>query len=654
MKSKKILTILLSLAIMFTFMPAMAFANVTSDGTDYSGSAGTHVTNADQIHWGTSYDSVTVDNFNDGNPYTGSYVVRKIDQGAESQYKGEIKAGLNSDKFSSTATFPVFDNVYFYDFTGAELAIDDEMSQADFNELFNTNTGMLVDGKVNLVIPSYDVDTANAGKKLTKVTLNGWTVKAKKPAEYVDKAEKAQTVTITATLESTRAAAGTQAAPYGINQATITKQVKVQGVSAAIDNFKFYKDTVREGNEAGSGTGVNAGKPTLPEGVTSLAGCDTMAKAATLNATFEYDAAAHKVVTNDVTDYTVSWRVLNKATGNYEPATECQSVTEVKDNGTGAYAVISWTTTTTTSSSTSTVTHNAYVNVTMTVHGRSNPNYSATRPSFSFDPNGNYKESYVDASGAVIPNDKYMYSVAEGEAYDPYDFIIVNPGATWTNRTYVVTKEDIAAAKAKETELKAYFKELYEIKKTTKKAYPGYEFWTIAARTDLTASEIKAVNKKYTDLLNSFAAGQTEDPTTLKTSAYFLATEGVANFGPGQSDGGNATMYTIAVQNTKDDDISFEGQTSFTYSGKKTTKKGVLKAKKTITVKAASYSGNAITYVATKTAGGKISVSKAGKITVKKGLKKGTYKVTVKAKTAAGNGYKAASEKQTYVINIKK
>ena len=46
--------------------------------------------------------------------------------------------------------------------------------------------------------------------------------------------------------------------------------------------------------------------------------------------------------------------------------------------------------------------------------------------------------------------------------------------------------------------------------------------------------------------------------------------------------------------------------------------------------------------------------NKAGKITVKKGLKKGTYKVTVKAKTAAGNGYKAASEKQTYVIKIKK
>ena len=85
-----------------------------------------------------------------------------------------------------------------------------------------------------------------------------------------------------------------------------------------------------------------------------------------------------------------------------------------------------------------------------------------------------------------------------------------------------------------------------------------------------------------------------------------------------------------------------------------TTQKGVLKAKKTITVKATADSGNAITYVATKTAGGKITVSAAGKITVKKGLKKGTYKVIVKAKTAAGNGYKAASEKQTYVIKIKK
>ena len=73
-----------------------------------------------------------------------------------------------------------------------------------------------------------------------------------------------------------------------------------------------------------------------------------------------------------------------------------------------------------------------------------------------------------------------------------------------------------------------------------------------------------------------------------------------------------------------------------------------------ISCKATADSGNEITYVATKTAAGKITVSKAGKITVKKGLKKGTYKVTVKAKTAAGNGYKAASEKQTYTIVVKK
>ena len=219
----------------------------------------------------------------------------------------------------------------------------------------------------------------------------------------------------------------------------------------------------------------------------------------------------------------------------------------------------------------------------------------------------------------------YYYEVTASQAEDPTAFIEIASG---------FTKEPAKSVDLEE--IKAVFNELYKVTVTKNAIDENIQTWTI---------EQKATDADWSKLLAD----------TQKAHKTLFANYNLEN---GFNRYGYATMnvkvLAAPVVNDKDDDISFEGQTKFVYSGKKTTKKGVLKAKKTIKVKATADSGNAITYVATKTAAGKITVSKAGKITVKKGLKKGTYKVTVKAKTAAGNGYKAAKEKQTYTIVIKK
>jgi hypothetical protein len=273
---------------------------------------------------------------------------------------------------------------------------------------------------------------------------------------------------------------------------------------------------------------------------------------------------------------------------------------------------------------------------------------------------GRYRGAYKDATGTVV------YSNANGRNFvvntstlDP-EFGFNFPEIRTDAVDYELTPEQ-AANPAKFVELEAktfvaadadelmnYFNDFYEVKVAKAGSNENNQLWTIEEKYDATktadAKTINTLNKKYATLLANYGEA------TLDEDGDFVGTVG----GFVASGTRVVKVDTSSELNTKDDDISFSGQTKYVYSGKKTTKKGVLKAKKTIKVKATADSGNAIKYVATKTAGGKITVSSSGKITVKKGLKKGTYKVTVKAKTAAGNGYKAAKEKQTYTIVIKK
>ena len=316
----------------------------------------------------------------------------------------------------------------------------------------------------------------------------------------------------------------------------------------------------------------------------------------------------------DATNYNESYEKFNTSTAGWD-AVPTITVNEVKEYGKfrGVY--------TNKTNATDVQYTNSFVVKVVSDFGHT--------PTITFDAD---VDGYLDAAKT-----QGYFAVDSLASYNPVDFVKVVPYESASRSRMAISE---AITKANEAELMNYFADFYTIEKTDKKAEPGVEKLTFKTKytynswNKLTSAEKEAYTKKYEQLFANLGVSFDYD-AFVDTSAVTYAKE-------------------TTIVNDKDDDISFEGQTKFVYSGKKTTKKGVLKSKKTITVKAAADSGNAITYVATKTAAGKIVVSKAGKITVKKGLKKGTYKVTVKAKTAAGNGYKAAKEKQTYTIVIKK
>jgi hypothetical protein len=212
------------------------------------------------------------------------------------------------------------------------------------------------------------------------------------------------------------------------------------------------------------------------------------------------------------------------------------------------------------------------------------------------------------------------YSIANGTEYDPASFVVVKTQLLKSDANY---KNNVAAIKANETELLAYFNDFYTVEKTTTKADPSTEKLSIEKKT-LTSAETKELNKKYEQLLLNFA-----EPDYDNTDAY------------------------VTVK-TEENNIDITAISSVTYSGSKTTKAGKLKANKTITVKAVADSGEAVSFKLVD-APSKITINKkTGKITVKKGLKKGTYKFYVRAQVKASKGWTGATEYHTIKVYVKK
>ena len=564
MKSKKILTILLSLAIMFTFMPAMAFADTEQ------------VAGGKIFKWSSDFSSVTYDgsSTNVTTEYTFSSGVTTA----------VAKYGTGESAPTST--------VYFIDLKGAEIKAGPTWTNAEYVAANKQPATILLrttcDAATNKLVANgamVEVDSSD---------LNGWNITYVTDDSLVATADTTAKVSIAweASNKSLNYEDGLTAnAPKLINAPVADKTVNVTASSTAVNDFY---------------TMVKGAKKTF----TSASPTDVY-----------YDGAEHEILIDDMAHFTLAVKTQDPTTGAWRAATAADmkylnagDKINLKAEYTPADAIG-----TEIGASTKTLT--------FTVNGAYDASYAdkKARPTFAWT-TGNSSTGTTDGGN-------FKYDLTTEQAADPTAFITVSGG---------LTDADTA-------ELKAVWNEFYTIKVTDNAANSNFKTWTVA--------------KKYTD---AYTATNFDATTTAVGKAYAAVKKEHAQLFANYKIGATflreiATTDKItvkvtgpAVVNDKDDDISFEGQTSFTYSGKKTTKKGVLKAKKTITVKATADSGNAITYVATKTAGGKITVSAAGKITVKKGLKKGTYKVTVKAKTAAGNGYKAASEKQTYVIKIKK
>jgi hypothetical protein len=588
-KHKSVVAILLAVMMIFTFMPTMAFANVVKTGEPTA--TGT---------WDSGYVGVTANN---------TWYSARRELGNTTATKGMIVAKLDDSDYSeqALANVPVVKDVYFYDLTGATLAVKGTMNQDEFKDLFplNGNTTSR-DMNVTLVTPDYVYQYASKDKSTEKVDLVGWNVTVKKPADYVENSENDQTVTLVAELTCTATggvATGSESAPYRVGTETISKQVVVKGQKPGLDKVEFYRD------EDTSDRIIRGSQST------------------TASANFVYDGSAHKITNNTVSGYTITYAVLNPSTGKYGDATtDCPTVTNVGDEK-KVKAIISWTTTTSTETSTSTVTEKKEIVFTMTVT-------AAGTPAFGFNDDGDF----------ATANGNYGYNVTAGGLYDPEQFVKIYP-ANYTGsspRESVKKKyEDQmkAAVAADEATWKEFVKDFYTIKKTTKAAYPDYEYLTIERKvsSEFNDAKYKELNNKYAALLKNYGMPEINGNFLRNLNGYLKngATE--------------ATVYFN--QAAKDHEVEFtNAPASKTFKGNK---KGKLTKDKTFTVTAVSNDGKAVSYKLVNADTPKISIDKTtGQITVKKGLKKGTYKITVKAYVVGGAADQY--EKQNITIKVTK
>jgi hypothetical protein len=557
MKSKKIITILLSLAIMVTFMPAMAFA------APYQDSA---------FVWNDTYTSVY-----------------KVTSSGNVSYS--IDKAFNEESDGLTHAWAVDNNnqkvegsdVFYYDFTGAEIYLIGDMTNDFYTKLEKKKATLKLKDNTGKTNTTQLVTSSDAEPTQNVANLFLW-----KMTYDVDEDLDNDTdvnADINVVLDANGGTAGTNM-PKILGAPVAKKTVKVYGTQGPV--YNFYE--------------IVKGKKKLESEIAQ-----------------RYDGKEHSVMIDAREGYTLGITKYNSSTGNWDTVTAPITWKNAGEKGTYKATYVPATAQLIAFYST---TGYAFPSATLDIDVLE----SGATPDFGWT-EGNSTREYNDGA-------PYKYELTAEQAANPRQFLVITNGM----------KSDVDVE-----ELTAVFDEFYEIKVTENKADSNLVNWTITPKNTHSTFEaaVKASKKAHPQLWKNYAAGW--ESTTSGYEYY----DGIEYF-VGMLEPWTIKVAIAKAANDKTDDISFSGQTKFTYSGSKTTKKGALKAKKTITVKATADSGNAITYVATKTAGGKITVSKSGKITVKKGLKKGTYKVTVKAKTAAGNGYKAAKEKQTYTIVIKK
>jgi hypothetical protein len=548
-KHKSVVAILLAVMMIFTFMPAMAFATVEKGG----------------VKWADDFSSATYNNMPAEIQRTWS--------------NGLITAvAMNPDTGAAISSSAV----YYYDFAGASVSLLNSYTNTGYIGLNNKYA------TITLVRPA-NVSGGDATYTVTDRDdlLNGWEVKFSTDTT-LDNSTDVQAVVKTV-IGNNSETTGTADNPKGFNTTAIAdKTVNVYGKTTA-PKHNFY--------EIVDGTKVDR----------------------TGNYNPAYDGEEHTLLIDPEDGYELTLYEKSYTTGGYvkidASALTYKDATDPET--TKAYRAVY-------TPLTAAAAQVAIPNAELTVTVRKNSTTNV--PTFKWTSDNEVTESEsVD----------YNYYLTEEQAADPTAFIVID------NALGVASTADVDVE-----ELKAVWNELFTVKVTKNVIDESLQTWKIVpVSTDIAKfnKAVAASKKAHSTLFANYKL----------TNAIDNGPAGI----PLEIAGGDTKYVKVkasTVLNDKDDDISFEGQTKYVYSGKKTTKKGVLKKKQTITVNAKADSGNAITYVATKKADGKITISSSGKITLKKGLKKGTYTVTVKAKTAAGNGYKAAKEKETYTIVVKK
>ena len=548
-KAKKSLLITLFAAMMiFAFGATSAFAAAV-DGT-----------------WNKDYSEVTVD----GVTYTTTSEIKVV---REWQSDGVVKAYLDESAVAPAARpTNTAKPVYFYDFTGAQLAVDgaaiySTYDKATFEKLFSGATGEKIDGLV-LTVPSYVKDASTITPKtlaLKASALKNWTVKATQPADYDAKALEDKKYTVAGEIESINAD-GSATNPYRVDNNDITKEITVKATKQTSEDVKFFKDKVSTVDTDVIATGKDETKVDV-------------------NVAFAYDGAEHAVVSNEIAGFPVTWTVLNTKTGKYDAVSACPTVKNVGDTA-KVKATVTWTTTTTSGGTTTTTTHEVVNTFNLSV------NADTEQPFFGFDKDGN------------IGN--FVYGV-DGAEYDAYGYI----KAKTSDSAHKTLK---AAVEADQATLLEYFKDYYEIKTETTKAHPDAIKLSMEEKT-LTADEVTALEKKYATLMKNYgvAAG---------SKLAVATTEAAGKNGTVNLNGSGLLVPEIEFT---------DSPTAVTYKAKKLKKKAA-----SFTVTATSSNGMAVTYKLINAPAKITIDKNSGMITLNKGLKKGKYKVTVKAYIAQG------------------
>jgi hypothetical protein len=362
----------------------------------------------------------------------------------------------------------------------------------------------------------------------------------------------------------------------GIKGSVPVKAITVKAAKASAKNAKFYKDSVNDNNLIDT-TSVH----------------------------FDYNGNMHTVVMGEMTGYTVSWSIMNRATGKYETVLS-PSITDVDVDG-NALKVKAQVTSASDASDTASFNFNLYVD-------------SADAPAFAFDEDGN--------AGA------YKYAV-DGPTYDPTTFIVVEPYEYGGPRYAQKDRANKQAAEANKETLMAFFNEVYQIDAKATKADPNTVKLEITGKdlSDWTDADWKAFDKKYEQLAANFGAEWFYTDTSADEAIVFI----------------NSSFVTPEIEFTNT-------PTAVTYKAKALKKKA-----KSFTVTATCNTGAAVSYKLIN-APAKISIDKTtGKITLKKGLKKGTYKIKVKAFVTTpyfseyyGVESKGIAETQAITVKVKK
>ena len=544
MKSKKILTILLSLAIMFTFMPAMAFADVTTTGN---------------FVWNSTYTKVyqVTDN---GNV---NYSVDKAfnDESAiEAGYPGATHAwAVNNENQKQPNS-----DVYYYDFTGAEIYLVGDMTNDFYTGLegdpatikLKDNTGKTT--TTQLVTSSDGVATDNVA------ALDTWLMSYDVDEDLDNDADVQADINVV--LDANGKTSGVDM-PEIVGAPVAKKTVTVQGTQGPV--YNFYE--------------IVKGKKKLETTIGQY-----------------YDGTEHSVLIDDREGYTLAVTKYNDSTGKWDPATT--PITWKNAGEKGKYqatyipataALISYYGTT----------GNDFPTVDLTI----NVEESGATPSFAWV-EGNSTREYNDGEA-------YKYELTAEQAANPRQFLVIRNGISASSTVDV-------------EELTAVFDEFYELKVTENKADSSLVNWTITPKNTFATIEaaIKASQKAHAQLWKNYADGvfmvdsesyeygMSEfvgmlEPYTIKvavaksansqddditfsgvTTKSFKAKKKTKKLAKAKSfqiaavaDSGNAITFTATTTNSK---------ITVSKSGKVTVKKGLKKGTYKITVKAKTAAGN--------------------------------------------------------------